>query len=412
MMPYMIKQVGDKYQVAKKTGEIVGQPHATEEEAKKHLAALEANVEDAHESKRRTGYFAELVDLTEAALVEGEERSVRTTLIRPGWSANGRYYSKTVLGESAKLFEGGKAYADHPSKSELKDKPERSVRDIVGWYDGVKQEADGRLTASLHVVDDKMWPIVEAAVTKNPQLAGVSINALGETRMGEVEGRKGVIVEAIVKHNSTDIVTTPAAGGKFDSLLASDGDSWTRDLIEAMSLVELQETLREVRPDLVKAWQTEWKASRDTEALKAARAEAQSLKTQLAEVEKKHRTDAETLKESQAELVRVQREWLVDRLLTGSKLPAEWRKQIREQLVKAKDENDMKAILESEAKKAASAPQRIQIRGSGSAVSPSVSVSLKPVNPLAEALGVDEKLMGANSIAEYRRMKENLGANK
>src|SRR5689334_10766086 len=51
--------------------------------------------------------------------------SVPVTLIAPGWSSNGRYYSKEVLKASISRFEGAQAYADHPTKSERQSRPER-----------------------------------------------------------------------------------------------------------------------------------------------------------------------------------------------------------------------------------------------------------------------------------------------
>lgn len=366
------------------------------------------------ETTKRTGYFSELVTLEEAK-VNPDNKSVRVTLIRPGWSLNGRYYPREVLGEAARLFEGGKAYADHPGRQDSKNRPERSINDIVGWYEDVKQEADGRLTATLNVVKEGVWPIIQAAVERNPNLAGVSINALGDTSQGVREGRKGIVVEAIVKHNSTDIVTTPAAGGKFDQLIAADSDEWTTDLIKAMGLDQLAETLREVRPDLVKSWQKEWKAPRETEALKAARAEVESLKTQLAEAQKQHRTAAEKLAEANTALANERRTSTVDRLLGKSKLPEEWRAELRARLLEAPDEKAMTAIIEGEIRKAASVPRPLTVRGAGASVAPSTTVVSRGggmVATVAESLGsvsTARDLVNAANFEEYKRIKKQKG---
>lgn len=394
-MPWKVVNNNGKYEVRKldaegNPGELVAS-HDEESKADAQVKALYAS--ESQESARvRTGYFAELSSLQEAE-INAEAKTVRTTLIKPGWSANGRYYSKPVLKEAARLFEGGKAYADHPGKTEQKERPERSIRDLVGWYSDVKQETDGRLTASLHVIDDKVWPIVEAAITKNPELAGVSINALGNTRIGEVDGKKGVIVEAIVKHNSTDIVTTPAAGGKFDSLMASASDVYLRDLVEAASLDELSEVIREARQDFIKALQKEWKTPRDDKALKSARDEADGLKTQLEQAQKQVRTMTEALDKAKEEVAKTVRESMVDRLLGASKLTDKWKASLRQQLLEAKDEGEMKAILEREAGKAASIPKPIQVRGSG----PSVA-SVKPVERRRAHIS------DAESLEDYLRM--------
>lgn len=406
-MPY---HIDDNNCVCGEDGKPVpGGCHDNMAEAKKHLAALEANVQDAkpqESARKRTGYFAELAELSEAQISE-DGSIARVTLIKPGWSANGRHYSATVLKNAASLFEGGQAYADHPGKTERKDRPERSVRDLVGWYSNVKQETDGRLTADFHIVQDWLKPVVRASVTENAKLAGLSINALGETRMGEVDGKRGIIVEGIVKHNSTDVVTTPAAGGKFESLLMSDGDSFTRDLLGAMPLDELKETLREARPDLFKALEKEWKTPRDDKAVSAARAEADGLKTKLASAEKKHRASEKALNEARREVAILKRALLVDRLLSESKLPKEWRDDIRAQLVGAKDETVMASILDREMAKA---NRRVRpplaVNGGGKAVAPMASPLAFRASPIAEAFGVDPRLVGAKTYQEFLEIQQ------
>lgn len=407
-MPY---HIDDNNCVCGEDGKPVpGGCHDTPAEAKKHLAALEANVPDAKTQeavRSRTGYFAELADLTEAELSE-DGAVARVTLIKPGWSANGRYYSKTVLKAARPLFEGGQAYADHPGKSERKDRPERSIRDLVGYYDNTKQEKDGRITGDFHIVQEWLRPIVKASVTANSNLAGLSINALGETRMGEMDGKRGIIVEAIVKHNSTDVVTAPAAGGKFESLLMSDGDSFTRDLIEAMPLDELTQTLREARPDLFEVLKKEWKTPRDDKAVSAARAEVTELKKKLADAEKKHRASIQALKEAESQLAQLGRLVLVDRLLSESKLPKEWRDDIRAQLLEAKDETAMLGVLEREAAKAGKRPRPLAVKGGGLSIAPPGGTPLMRAAPIAHALGVDSRLAGAKTYEEFVEAKTKL----
>jgi len=170
-------------------GEVV-KCHDSPAEAAAHVKALYANVKE-EDSKTRTAAFAELISLSEAEL-DAEKHAARVTLISPGWSKNNRYYSRDVLTDAAHVFEGVKAYADHPSKSEIKDRPERSVRDLVGYYENVKVEKDGRLTADFKIrgaAQEWLWPLIATAVTEKPDLIGTSINALGKARPGEAEGR-------------------------------------------------------------------------------------------------------------------------------------------------------------------------------------------------------------------------------
>lgn len=397
-MPYMLQgnAVFKKGDDGKPDGSAIA-TFDNPEDAKKKLAALEASM--ANESaKPRTGYFGELMDLSEAQITADAPRTVRVTLIKPGWSANSRYYSKKLLGESAPKFEGTKAYFDHPSKDELKSRPERSVRDVAGWYQDVRQEADGRLTASLNVIEDKAMSLIEAAVTKNANLIGLSINALGRTVMGEADGKKGIIVEAIEKANSTDIVTTPAAGGRFDTLLASDGDTFTTDLFKAMPIDELKDRLREARPDLVEAWQKEWKTPRDTEALNSTRAENNTLQETVTRLTEEIRVERETRQAAEAKQAATERGAIADRLLKETKLPKEWVETIREEVSALPDEAAMKTVIEREENKAALLPAaKLAPKGAGAAVSAPVTESKKPV--------VVSSLLGGNFTEGQRKAR-------
>lgn len=364
-------------------GEATGDAVATfdnPEDAKAKLSELNgAAAKESANPRARTGYFGELMDLAEAT-VDSAARAVRVTLIKPGWSANSRYYSKKLLGESAPKFEGTKAYYDHPSKDELKSRPERSVRDVAGWYQDVRQETDGRLTASLNVIDDKAMSLIETAVTKNPGLIGLSINALGRTVMGEADGKKGVIVEAIEKANSTDIVTTPAAGGRFDTLMASNSDEFTADLLKAMPIDELKEVLNGVRPDLVEAWKKEWKTPRDTEALASARDENESLKETVARLAEESRVNKEARDAAEAKEAETARHATADRLLKEVKLPKEWTETIREEVKALPDEAAMRTVIAREEAKAALLPTpKLAPKGAGAAVSAPVTESKTPV---------------------------------
>lgn len=359
-------------------------------------------------AKTRTGYFAELIDLSEAAYDDAANK-VRVTLIKPGWSANGRYYSRTVLAKAAPMFEGTKAYFDHPSNADLKNRPERSVRDIAGWYENVTQEADGRIAGDLVVIATEAMPIIKAAITRNPNLAGLSINALGSTRMGEAEGRKGQLVEDIAKANSTDIVTTPAAGGTFERLLASDTDGFTRDLLEAMPLTELQDVLREARPDLITAFKAEWKTVRDTQAMETLRAEADTAKQQASHLTEEKRAAQAALTEALDTITALRKERLVDSLLEDRKLPIKVRQELKTKLMGAADSEAMQAVIETTAAilEAVRLPVRVTGAGNGGNGQPEPAAQPR-ANPIAEVLGIPSSLASAETIEDFMEARKQL----
>ena len=55
------------------------------------------------------------------------------------------YYTKDCLKASAPLFEGKKCFADHPNQLEEQIHPERSTKDVLGYYENCEYaEDDGR----------------------------------------------------------------------------------------------------------------------------------------------------------------------------------------------------------------------------------------------------------------------------
>ena len=244
-------------------------PHGEKARAKILAAAKRMGIgKPAEEGEQpvKTRYLTEVIDLAEAVLDEAA-KAVEVTLIRPGWSSNKRFYSKEVLAKAVSVFEGMRAFANHPSKSDERERPERDVRDIAGYYEGVKQAEDGSLRATMRVVGkagDDIWPLIHEAATRKPDLIGASIFAVGKVREGEMDGQKGSIVEEIspAKNNSVDIVTLPAAGGRFERLAAGD-DGFTEDILEQMGFEEW----RDARPDFAKRLRDELKTARQTEAV-------------------------------------------------------------------------------------------------------------------------------------------------
>jgi hypothetical protein len=230
------------------------------------------------------------------------------SLIRPGWSANGYFYSADVLGAAAPLYEGVKAYRNHPSLTEMKDRPERDITDVVGWYEGVRQESDGRLTAELHLLERATW--LGTDLKQKPDIYGLSHDVRGKTRIGEADGRSGRVVEAIARVQSVDVVTEAAAGGCVDQLIASTRPSPPKE-DDPMDLKTLTlEALKESRPDLTKAI--------EDAARQAARSEAEQPLNQLRESVSAVSTENKALRESVA---RFQAEAVIAKKVGASNLP-------------------------------------------------------------------------------------------
>jgi hypothetical protein len=321
----------------------------------------------------------DLSTLTEADL-DAESRTVRQRIIASGRSKNGRVYSEDVLARAAPLFEGCKTFADHPGKQDIRNRPERSVEHITGWLQGVECR-EGALYATRHFTSNErgrdIYKLVEDVVLRNAPatLLGGSINALGTGTKDEDSG--DLIVESIERVLSVDDVTNPAAGGGFMPLAASSGDELMTAVLEALTYEEWFES----RPDYRKRLQNEMKTIRQTDAVKAATAEADQQRTALQEAQQQNEGLTEELAKLRTEHETVRRELLIERALKGVKLPATWAESLRRRLVEAEPDN-WTAIINDEVTKAkqVNAQHQVTVTGAGYRE----AAPLPPADPLMD----------------------------
>jgi hypothetical protein len=168
------------------------------------------------------------------------------------------FYSKEAIRSGIQAFEGKKCFADHPSRSEEHDRPERSVRDIIGYFQDVAVEENDdqslRLVATLVMPPDPPFEwarsLVRNAALYNEKypdqnLVGLSINASGDAAeipyddfireydlpesckpklmKAREQGMQGVkVVSSIHDAISCDLVTEPGAKGKVLEILESE----------------------------------------------------------------------------------------------------------------------------------------------------------------------------------------------
>lgn len=167
---------------------------------------------------------------------------------------SGHWYSRGAIESAVPVFEGKKIYADHPSTSDDHNRPERTVRDILGHFENVHTEEaeDGRLNLVGEVKilpdDSYRWArsLMEHAVEfskKYPdkEFIGLSINANGdatemsindlvtagvpESTLPKLKEAQDAGIESIqfvsiiADAVSCDLVTEAGAGGKVLQLL-------------------------------------------------------------------------------------------------------------------------------------------------------------------------------------------------
>ena len=306
-----------------------------------------------------TTILNEAIDFTEAT-INTERRQIQgVVLIRAGMSKNRRFYSEDVLKTAAPIFEGSKAYIDH-------GKGARSVRDLSGYYTNVRY-GDGKLLAdrtfTRNQAGQDAWEIAQEALSPNApgNFVGLSINAIGSAKKHATEN-DALEIESITAAVSVDDVDTPAAGGGY-----KEGD--TNDLTTAFWEAVTLEEYTQARPDYIERLKKEWKTTRQDDALKAAQAESERLQAALTEAQAQIETLQQERDTAIAEQARASREAHVEQALSKANVPADWKKPLRESLLKA-DEAAWASLIETEEQKAKSAGHRIAVSGAGQQVNP------------------------------------------
>lgn len=161
--------------------------------------------------------LTESAPLTEAARGQAPGSRMRIKLIDEGWGSSG-YYSAAVLQEAARqgvFGVGHHMYLDHPTDTERRERPERSVRDLAAVLVGPATYADGALYAEARLYSPYQW------IAEKKDAIGVSIRACGTAEPGEAAGRQGMLITALTEGLSVDFVTHAGRGGQIVEVLES-----------------------------------------------------------------------------------------------------------------------------------------------------------------------------------------------
>lgn len=165
----------------------------------------------------QTQTFSSIGNIIEGSF-DQKERTADLVVIKKGWSANGFYYSQSAIDSIAEHINSGSAervYLDHNPKTDL-FRP-RKVEDHIANNVRARVEGDKVIaTAKFFESGPNSW--VWDRVKENKTNFGPSITGKAKLVKGEVDGRKGFIVEEVKFLNSYDIVAAPAAGGSVASV--------------------------------------------------------------------------------------------------------------------------------------------------------------------------------------------------
>lgn len=224
-------------------------------------------------------------NIRESARVAGidvEKREVVIDVIEAGLgnSRDRRLYEAAMLSGSADVFVGAQMFADHLSpevERKMQGLP-RSVRDLTGsikeawWEPNGGPNGRGSIQARVRIAAPWLWDLVN----NDPELVGVSINAVGRTKPGVgPDGKPAHMVESITQCHSVDWVAQAGAGGRIVGFLEShygQGDLEVSIDWEAISKEEIVKN----RPDIVDAFEADvFKSLEELEASLLAEIEAE-----------------------------------------------------------------------------------------------------------------------------------------
>jgi hypothetical protein len=160
--------------------------------------------------------------------------------------ADRNYYSSEAIESGVDVYEGRKAYFDHPTETDSRERPGRSVRELAGHYENVKAKKDSEGVMSLQAdfvpisTHEEVQGLLNHAIDykkKYPDsdFVGISINGDGEgetldwdqfvksikpntfemKKLAKIEGQQVNVIRKLTAAVSADLVTEPGARGRL-----------------------------------------------------------------------------------------------------------------------------------------------------------------------------------------------------
>ena len=162
--------------------------------------------------------MAKLIESHAVAPMEQDAtgKAWKLKIIEGDTQGSSAYYPATVLEAQPDIVKPGtRIYLDHPSLSESEDRPERSARDIIGYFRTGSTYEGGSLMAEAEFFSE--W---QTWVKERAQAGVIGMSIRGS---GSVEEADGVpTLKKFDTISSVDLVTVPGAKGGFEEILESE----------------------------------------------------------------------------------------------------------------------------------------------------------------------------------------------
>jgi hypothetical protein len=269
-------------------------------------------------------------------------------IIQPGFnSSKTRHYSESAVKDAVKIFEGAKQYANHATKTEEKERPERDIRDWVSTLENVKIAPNGNAVGEAHIHAGWFKEFVQGlfeAGTLNK--LGASINSIGRGSKQKIDGVETFAVESLVDHpfKSVDFVTEAGAGGQVGVK-----ESTTPEILD-VCIIDLAR-LKEVRPDLIGEIESEYDSKNKTEAkLKMGLEEDnKTLKESVETLTLKNKELTDTITEANKAKAKAEAQAKIKEAVDKAQLPDAAKVRIMEQFKEAVTADGVDAAIKAEA---------------------------------------------------------------
>jgi len=177
----------------------------------KHVERVYRTVDEKAGAEEAQGEFEILV----ASEAEGAG-NVLLKIIRPGQGSSGLWTSEVLKRDGPGVFrKGTHMHADHPTASEERERPERSVQTLIGTLEeDATFQANGPAGAGLYAKAKIAEPFL-SKVKEFKNDIGVSLRAM----VRKTDGAISEIIDSPI--TSVDVVTKPGAGGQIVSAFES-----------------------------------------------------------------------------------------------------------------------------------------------------------------------------------------------
>ncbi len=302
-------------------------------------------------------HLVDYTGLTEAKVVKGK---ADITIIKPGFNiGNNRYYPESMLQRDHHVFEGVKMYADHPTPTEEKEKPERSVREWVATISNVTIDENSVVHGKADIIDpwfrEKLAALNEKGMVNQ---MGVSINAVGTVTSAKIDGIKTKMVERIIRARSVDFVTEAGAGGMVE-LYESNKEN-------DVDFVDVGQ-LRERRPDIVEILESEIRTqlTQEVKAKMEAEERIKELESQVETITKENTDLKATAEDEKRAKVKAEVQATVKEALDKAELPEIAKEKLLEAYQDAESADGLEEKIKAEQDYIKSITESGKVRGMG-----------------------------------------------